>query len=292
MGVAAGDRCGQGVDTVTAALSAQLRLTDDQLRVVASRVGVHDLPTVLASRPRHASIDRREAAFDRAARELVSRNLIVEGAVHPELVALLQALQRPDRELAMRLATPEGAARISVVRRGTWCVLSRRIGDDILLGVIGHGVELQDVASALLAELPRAQPADVQPVTAPLQEMAESLSGTHDAAELADRIRALGAEPRAGMLLGSALASRQAFVEIVYYALADAEDRICRGPGAVAVFYTKRGRIIAAPSASPTGQLWTTLKAGTDHAFGQTIGQLIELAGQSWATSGGECTLT
>jgi hypothetical protein len=271
---------------VTAALSPQLRLTDDQLRVVASRVGVHDLPTVLAWRARHTTIDRREAAFDRAAQELVSRNLIVGGAVHPELVSLLQMLQRPDRELAMRVVTPEGATRIAVVRRGTLCMLARRIGDDIVLRLLGHGVELREVALALLAELPRARPADIQPVAAPLQEMSESLSGTHDRVHLADRIRALGAEPHAAMLLGSALASRQAFVEIVYYALADDEGRISRGPGAVAVFYTKRGRIIGAPSASPTGQLWTTLKAGSDLAFGQAVGQLVELADQSWVAVG------
>jgi hypothetical protein len=272
---------------VTAALSPQLRLTDDQLRVVASRVGVHDLPTVLASRPRHTTIDRREAAFDQAARELLSRNLIVDGAVQPELVPLLQTLQRPDRELAMRVVTPEGTARISVVRRGTLCVLASRIGDDILLRIIGHGVELPEAATALLAELPRARPADIEPVAAPLQEMSESLSGTHDPVDLADRIRGLGAERHAAMLLGSALASRQAFVEIVYYALADDEGRISRGPAAVAVFYTKRGRIIGAPSASPTGQLWITLKACTDLAFGQAIGRLVELADEGWATLGG-----
>jgi hypothetical protein len=203
------------------------------------------------------------------------------------LVPLLQTLQRPDRELAMRVATPDGTARIGVVRRGTLCVLARRIGDDILLRIIGHGVELRDVALALLAELPRARPADIQPVVAPLQEMSESLSGTHDPVDLADRIRALGAEPHAAMLLGTALASRQAFVEIVYYVLANTEDRISRGPAAVAVFYTKRGRIVGAPSASPTGQLWTTLKAGSDHALGQAIGQLVELADESWATLGG-----
>ena len=50
-------------------------------------------------------------------------------------------------------------------------------------------------------------------------------------------------------------------------------------PAAVGVFYTKRGRIVGAPSASPSGQLWTTLKAGSDHAIKQAIGQLVELSG-------------
>jgi hypothetical protein len=269
---------------VTASLTHQLRLTGDQLRVVALRAGVGDLPTALGCRPRYTTIDRREAALDRAAAELVSRNLIVDGAVHPDLVAVLQTLQRPDRELAMRLVSGDGNAGISAVRRGTLCVLARRIGEEILLRIIGEGVELQDVVLALLAELPRARPADIEPFGAPLPEMSQGLSGTHDGVELADRIRAVGAQPHAAMLLGSALASRRAFVEIVYYALADSEGRIARGPGAVAVYYTKRGRIIGAPSASPTGQLWITLKPGSDHALGQAIGQLVEIADDGWTT--------
>ena len=112
--------------------------------------------------------------------------------------------------------------------------------------------------------------------------MSRNLIGTHDAAQLADRVRALGAEPRAAMVLGSALSSRMAFAEIVYYALDDDEGRISRRSVAVGVFYTKRGRIVGAPSASPSGQLWTTLKAGSDHAIRQAIGQLVELSAERW----------
>jgi hypothetical protein len=95
-------------------------------------------------------------------------------------------------------------------------------------------------------------------------------------------VRALGADPAAAMALGSALASRVAFAEIVYYTLDVDADRISRFPAAVGVFYTKRGRIVAAPSASPSGQLWTTLKPGSDHAIKQAVGQLVELSTDRW----------
>ncbi|MEE6178382.1 ESX secretion-associated protein EspG [Mycobacterium sp. 050134] len=272
---------------MSTALVERLALTDDELRVVAARVGVHDLPTVLASRPRHDTVTGREGAYERAARDLSARNLIVDGAVHPDLMPVLQALHRPDRELAMRLVTPDGTARVSVVRRGGLCVLARRIADEILLRTVGHGVGLHDVTTALLAELPRAKVADIAPVTAPLEEFMESLRAPGDAMALADRVRALGAEPRAAMLLGAALASRQAFAEIVYYTLGDDEDRICRAPSAVGVFYTGRGRVIGAPSASPTGQLWSTVKAGSDHALVQAINQLVALGDEGWSPRGG-----
>ncbi|MGV9801803.1 ESX secretion-associated protein EspG, partial [Mycobacterium sp. NPDC003449] len=119
-------------------------------------------------------------------------------------------------------------------------------------------------------------------VGAPLDQAAAALSGDADAAELSDRIRALGAEPRTAMLLGSALSARQAFAEIVYHALDPDEDRVMHRPVAVGVFYTKRGRVVAAPSHSPSGQLWTTLKPGSDHAIKQAIDQLVELSGYRW----------
>lgn len=267
---------------MSAAVVQELSLTGDQLRVLASHVGAGDLPTVLDMQSRHATVDEREAAFGRAARELMSRNLIAGDVAHPDLVPVLQALARPDREVAMRLVTPEGTARTSVVRRGTLCVLARRVRDDVAVRILGHCNELSDVIAALLSELPPARPADVDAVAAPLLDMTARLPGTHDAMQLADGIRALGADPRAAMRLGVALASRQAFAEIVYCALADEDGRIRRAPAAVGVFYTKRGRILGAPSASPSGQLWTTLKAGSDHAFGQAITQLVELADERW----------
>jgi hypothetical protein len=278
VGGTASHRCGQGIDTVTAALSHPVTLTERELHTLALRLGIHDLPVVLAVRHRHPTIDSRDTAASRATQELVSRNLIADDEVHPDLISVLRALQRPERELAMRLVTPDGTARISAVRRGSLGVLARRIGDDISLRTVGASGESCDMAAALLAELPQAKPAEIQPVGAPLSEMSERLSGTHDSLDLADRVRALGAEAKAAMLLGTALASRQAFAEIVHYALADDEGRISRSPAAVGVFYTKRGRIVAAPTASPSGEIWATLKAGSDHAVVDAIGRLVELS--------------
>jgi len=242
---------------------------------------------VLDVRLRYPTVTAREAAVDRATRNLVSRRLVADGVVDPEWVVVLQALARPDRELAVRLVTPDGMARISVVRRGSVGVLARRIGDDISVRTLGAGADLRSVTGAVLAELPAARAAEVVPVGAPTPEMAERLWGTGDPRELADRIRGLGVEAQAAMALGSALGSREAFAEIVSYALADEEGRIRRAPGAVAVFYTKRGRLVAAPSMSPAGQLWTTLKSGTDHAVGQAIGQLAELSDDGWGMPAG-----
>jgi hypothetical protein len=263
---------------VTTALSGpQLTLTDDQLQVAATRVGVQSLPIVLNVRPRH---DDLATAVDAATGELTARGLIRHGVVSGELADQLHILQRPDRELALRLVTPQGMVRMTVVRRGGAGVWARRVGNDVTLSALSGVPGLTEVTRALLEVLPAAPAAEIVPVGAPLDAMAPALNGTHDSAQLSDRIRGLGAEPRAALLLGTALAGRQAFAEITHYAL-DA-DRVTRAPGAVGIFYTKRGRIVGAPSASPSGQLWTTLKGGSDHAVRQAVGQLVELSSGRW----------
>ncbi|QQG98790.1 ESX secretion-associated protein EspG [Mycobacteroides chelonae] len=271
---------------MTAALGSRFNVSEDELRIVAQRVGIQSLPSVLAIQLRHGTAEALDAAIDRATGMLVSRGLIVDGVVADELLQLLQVLQRPDRELAMRLVTPDGISRVSVARRGTRLVTARRIGDDIELRGIAGEARLDAAVAALVAELPRSEAAQITPVGAPQQEMHERLTGTHDSAELADRIRALGADSQTAMLLGSALGTRAAFAEIVYYALSAEDDRIARAPAAVGVFYTKRGRIIGAPSASPSGQIWSTLKPGSDHTIGQAIGQLVELGVEHWGGIG------
>jgi hypothetical protein len=265
---------------MSTAVLGQYSVTDDELRVVGARAAVEDFPTVLGVRPRHATSEALCAASDRATRALVKRGMIADGRVDPDLAAVVRALHRPDRELGMRLVTPEGMTRVSAVRHGSLGVLARRVGNQFV--VRAHGGELAAVTQALVRELPRMNAAPIEPVGAPLEAMTDCLDDAGGAPRLGDRIRALGIEARPAMLLGSALSSRMAFAEIVYRPLARDEDRVMRSPAAVAVFYTKRGRIVAAPSASPRGELWSTLKPGSDHAITSAIGQLIGLSTERW----------
>ncbi|MGX9791309.1 ESX secretion-associated protein EspG [Mycobacterium sp. MMS18-G62] len=267
---------------MTATLTPHFAVTDVEMQIIASRLGIDVLPIVLGLRPRHRTETAMTTAVDLATRRLAERGLIRDGEIAPELVPVMRALQRPDRELAMRLVTPDGTARVTVVRQDAQCISARRIGNEIVVEAVQAQATQDHAARALLRQLPASPSAEIEPVGAPLDAVSDALSGTHDATLLSDRIRALGADARTAMLLGSALASRQAFAEIVYYVLDREEGRISRPPTAVGVFYTKRGRIVGAPSASPTGQLWTTLKAGSDHAIKQAIGQLVELSTERW----------
>jgi hypothetical protein len=267
---------------VTTSLTPRFVLSGDELHVLGALAGIEALPVVLGLRARHSTQSAQAVAADRAARALQARGVITDDEVSGDLVALLRALQRPDRELALRLASPAGLVRATVVRRGACCVSARRVGDEIAIDSVDGPADLTAACRALLTDLPAAPAAPIVPVSAPLDAASETLSGTHDPTALCDGVRALGADPAAAMALGSALASRVAFAEIVYYTLDVDADRISRFPAAVGVFYTKRGRIVAAPSASPSGQLWTTLKPGSDHAIKQAVGQLVEMSTDRW----------
>jgi len=256
--------------------------TADELSAVTLRTSGPGSRMLLGLRPRHATVEVRDAALNRAVHTLTRRGVITDGAIEPEIATVFVALQRPDRELVMRLVTPDGIGRFSIIRHGSLCVLARRLGEQLDILVLGSNIVLSDSTATLLGEMPAAGPATIEPVGAPLSQMTEALSVSHDPLVLADRIRALGASERAAALLGATLGTRQAFAEIVYSALVDGDDLTARAPAAVAVLYTPGGRVIAVPSTSPSGQLWSTLKPGTDQVFGQAISQLVELSGHRW----------
>lgn len=267
---------------MSATATSLFELNDDELHALGTRLGVADFPVVLAMRPRHGTIGALERAYDAAGRSLTSRGLLSSGAVLPELADLVQVLRRPSCQLAVRLVTPDGLARLCVAQAGHVSVSARRIGNCVTLRALDSRAGRAGLIRAVLAELPAAGPASVDGFGAPTAELTECLNGGHEATYLADRLRALGAGHHVALVLGAAFASRVAFGEIVCHALDPSTDRMIRTPGAVAVFYTRRGRLVSAPSLSPTGQLWTTIKPGSDHHVAQAVSQLAELVPAGW----------
>jgi hypothetical protein len=262
--------------------TAQWRLTTDELHTLTDHLGFDALSETLVGRSQHRTVDGRDAARGRATAAMTARKLIDGGVVEAELADALKVMVRPDRELAMRRVTPNGIARVSVLRRGASGVHIHRAGAQVYLRRLSSIDTVNAALDALADDIPTARPADVEPTGGPQLDVAETLSGTHDARALSDRIRAMGASPRGAMLLGAALATRQAFAEIVYYQLVEHDGRICRCPSAVGVFYTGRGRVVSVPSRSPAGELWTTLKAGSDIAVRQAVRQLVGLSDEKW----------
>ncbi len=120
---------------------------------------------------------------------------------------------------------------------------------------------------AVLAELPSAPAAATEAFGAPARDLASALDGGHAARYLTDRLRALGASQRTALALGTAFAARTAFAEIVCPTLSiRLPTRWCAALAQSGSSHA-RGRAGIRPSVSPSGQLWSTLKSGTDTAW-------------------------
>ncbi|MFE7796279.1 ESX secretion-associated protein EspG [Nocardia sp. NPDC057440] len=257
-------------------------MTNDGLLAVADRLGVQTLPLVLSVAPQQDSFDEWTAAQQRAVTALVGAGVIdSDGAVDPDLAAALRTLAQPDVELVARIFTGADSTRICLARRAEQHALAVRAGDSFDIGPVwadGSGAAL---LRPLLAALGPGKPADVVSFSAPSSELSERLAAAQASADFTDAVYALGVADRDAVAYGMAFASCHSFAEIVAYAHLDGQTT--RPPGAVAVYDTGRGRMVAAPGIAADQQVWSTVTPGTDHRIAQAISALIEsLPGGRW----------
>lgn len=259
-------------------------LTNDAVLAVAERLGVQTLPLVLAVGPQQESYEEWQAARDRAVAELTAAGIFdAEGDVEPEVAQALFALAQPDRELVARGFADERRLRVCLVRRGEMHALAVRDGDSFDIRPIWCDGSAAALAGPLLAALGPAEAAEITGFSAPAVELAQRLDGAGTAGDFADTFYAMGVADRDATLLAAAFASCRAFTEIVAYSHED--GLTTRAPGAVAVYDTERGRLVAAPMVSPDQQIWSTVTAGSDHRVTRGIAALLEgLPGGRWLT--------
>ncbi|WP_433727760.1 ESX secretion-associated protein EspG [Nocardia sp. CA-129566] len=262
-------------------------MTNDGLLMVAERLGVQTLPLVLSVGPQQDSFDEWAEAQHRARTELVGAGVLdTEGDVEPELAEAMFTLAQPDRELVARIyrtapdATP-AVTRICLARRGEHHAVAVRTGDVFDVRSVWADGSGGALMRPLLDALGPATPAEVVNFSAPSSELSERLAAALTSADYADAVYALGVADRDATAYGLAFAACHSFAEIVAYAHLDGTTT--RPPGAVAVYDTGRGRIVAAPGIAADQQVWSTVTPGTDHRIAQAISALIEsLPGGRW----------
>ncbi|MFI9506348.1 ESX secretion-associated protein EspG [Nocardia sp. NPDC052566] len=251
-------------------------MTNDGLLAVAERLGVQTLPLVLSVGPQQDSFDEWTAAQRRAVSALRASGVLDdEGEVEHALALAMHTLAQPDRELVARVFTGGPPVRICLARRGNEHALAVRTGDDFEIGAVwadGSGAAL---IRPLVAALGRCEPADVVNFSAPSDELSERLAAAETSADYTDAVYALGVADRDAIAYGMAFASCHAYAEIVAYAHLDGSTT--RPHGAVAVYDTGRGRIVAAPGMAADQRAWSTVTSGTDHRIAQAISALIEM---------------
>ena len=257
----------------------------DVLRRLGELSGVQTWPVVLDIRTAHEGVRELADANAAADGELADLGIIREAGEPVAWAAVaLRVLAAADRQIEIRTVRSAGLSssepgipqmrRICLARNGHDHVLARRDGATVDVRTINVTSE-GDVATTIARELDEQTPrAAFAAFGAPADELAARLSGCATAQDAADALHALGAPGSDAVAIASALMSCHSRSEIV--AISRSDGVSTQSSGAVAVFDTERGRIVASPSKSPDGRVWTTLSPGGGHRIGQAIGLLIE----------------
>jgi hypothetical protein len=262
-------------------LDLEYELTVDEVLTLAGWLGVDTLPDALALWPTQPTVAELDRTHDRCAQALAERELIVDGEVDGDLAHVITTLRRPERELAIRLVTAEGLLRATIIRVGRVHVTATRRGDVVRLRAF-EADAVERVVDEAVRLLPKATELQCDSLSVPAGEVSERLAGLTGATAIADELHALGADQRSALVLGAALADYRTAAEIRVASLDADSDRSHLTQGAVAVFYSARGSVLSAPSTSPDGQLWCSIKGGSNHRISQAIAQLLSLLPEGW----------
>ncbi|MEE4021637.1 ESX secretion-associated protein EspG [Gordonia sp. PKS22-38] len=253
----------------------------DVLCRVGELAGVQTWPVVLDLW--HTAIDGDELAERRAVadQQIWERRLLVDGEPVAWLATALHILAAPERQLEIRTFSADTGTepiaddprRTCVARRGHEHVIARRNGSEVDLAVVDVNSEAE-IGAILAREFPSLEPAMFTGLSAPTEELATRLTHCTSSGDVADALRALGAPGPDATAIASGLTNCRSRSEIV--AVSWSGGFSTQSSGALAVFDTDRGRIVASPSKSPDGRVWTTLSPGSVNRITQATGLLIE----------------
>ncbi|MCU1643409.1 MAG: secretion-associated protein EspG [Nocardia sp.] len=257
-------------------------LTNDSVIALAAQLGVQTLPLVLSVGPQQDSYRDLALAQEQARAELIAGHVLdSRGDVDPGVATALFVLAQPDRELAVRIVASEGQVRVCLARRGEEHVLAVRRGDSVEIRSTWSDGSGESLARPILDALGPCPPADVASFSALSTDLAERFDTAMTSEDYASTVYSLGVADTDATAYGLALSSCHSYAEVVAYAYADGITD--RSPGAVVVYDTARGRIVAAPGVAPDQQVWSTLTPGTEHRIAQAMSALIEqLPGGRW----------
>ena len=263
------------------------------LRRVGMRLGVTTWPVVLDLFAIDDDAERARAADIVADSRIAELRLIDDlGDPAPWLVAALRVLARPERELEIRTFTESDTIRGCLARRDGEHVFAVRRGDTIDITVVElndgagisalvrrHCTDRGDDGRADRSVVP-SEPLEFGALACPCDELADRLGRCLTTGEVARTLTRLGMPPSDSGTVARAFATIERRTEIV--AVSRRDGLLTQSPGALGVIDTSRGRIIAGPSRSPDGRVWTTLSPGSGHRIGQAVGLLIETLPDGW----------
>ncbi|GAB11908.1 hypothetical protein GOARA_091_00260 [Gordonia araii NBRC 100433] len=252
-----------------------LEFSLDELDALTDAFDVQSWPVILGLRVRQATVDERRAAVEAGADALRGRGLLDDGEFADEVILAVRTLCHEDAQISVRFTDGPDAPlrRVALCRSGTRHVLAMRRGDRLLIQSVD--VQTADDAATRIADLLGDEdPVGVTGVSVPTDELVSRLNDCTSANDYAQALHAVGATESDATSAALALAECSRHVEIVAYETVAGST--AQSSGAMAVYSTPRGRMVASPSKSPDGRLWTTISPGSGHRIRQAVVSLIE----------------
>ncbi|MGV9827060.1 ESX secretion-associated protein EspG [Gordonia sp. NPDC003429] len=266
---------------MTSTTTRGARLNVATLRHAGRRAGVTTWPVVLDVTPGDTDVESADGSAVLAEQELARLGLVdVDGEPPQWLATALWVLARPDRELEIRTFTAAGTMRAVLARRGHHHVFAEREGDAVAL----RPVDVPDTAE--IGAIVRRHCATTTAATTfttlaqPTAELADRLGRCRGADDIASVLHALGMSAADAASVGRALSHTVRRTEIV--AVSREGATLSQAPGAVGIFDSDRGCVVASPSRAPDGRVWTTLSPGTGHRIEQATGLLVGTLPEGW----------
>jgi hypothetical protein len=262
----------------TREIAPEFYLTDNQVDYLAILLDHQTWPLVLDVAPAHDRADARAAAHAAAAHDLTDSGILsgdpfARAGVIDLVADALAILANPDVVLEVRRYGVEGSMRSCVARGGARHVLAHRTPEGLTIRTVSI-TDVAELGVLVASELGPGSAADVPAISAPAADVRERLDGAITAADYADALYAIGATQVEATTYAAAFESCVGHSEIV--AVESGPGSRSRTAGAVAIYDTVRGRIVASPTASPDGRIWTTLSTGTPHRIAQATALLME----------------
>ena len=228
---------------------------------------------------------------------LVESGLIdLDGTVDPTLASWMRVLERPDMEVTLRGMQDDRMRRAVVARRDETHVMAMRRNDELVVQAVWSTTKsLDDVVSTPIwsamresAEVLAPQPAEFEPVTFPLDQIAELSAATTPGDMLRTLRGELGVDVQTAKILNEVSAYSGQRCEIVMR-----ENRGIQTvdtKAGVMVADTSFGRVVSAVGGhGPRSRLWVTFGPGTFTRFRAAMADLVQLTpSRDWFAARGD----
>jgi hypothetical protein len=281
---------------------ADLTTSPAGIWVLQALLGVETMPAALRLRPYIPSIDSGPTVATMVGERPLTQTaeyaslttaavIDTDGRVDDAVRDWMAVVGRPEREVivAIRRPAPEQAGpetpgrvqerTMSICRRGRWLAMIARSDDEVMLAPVGETAipdqQVELICDTVLHAFGEAEPADVDGVNVPTNELQSALAETRgdDRWAVGTALARVGLSPDQVAVLVAATRLDESALAVV--ALVDHGATRHVHPSVVTVVDTEHGRVSVTNATGPDGSSWTSVWPTSPGALRQDLAHLV-----------------